>query len=124
MAPLKLDSMIPDDEYIEVGDQKFFITAKISRDVIFEFLDMKDELDGEMTREKIAKVDELLIKLIASHPNNEEPKVRAFIKSLTMIEFNKVAMFVTDYIRTIVDESKKKADSNPSSEPAPKLTGP
>jgi len=124
MAPLKLDSMIPDDEYIETGDQKFFLTARISRDLLFEFMDMKDELEGEMTREKLSKTDDFLVKLISSHPKNKEPEVRTFIKGLDLVEFGRVANYVTDYIKLALAESKKKTGSSPSSGSAPKPTGP
>jgi len=112
MAGLKLQEFIPEDDVIEKGDRKVFVTANISRDLLLEFFELRDIDAQNVKKEDMVKMDETFIKVLLAHPRNKEAEVRAFMKALSFKEYSQVIIFISNYftnsVQADVPEGKKK----------------
>lgn len=108
---LNLNEFLPEDEIITFGKKKFKITASIPTDLIFEFDELKT-ITNDMSKENIDKIKNLMKKIL--YIKNKKEEVDKFIDEMNFISLIKVVVFISEYIKSAIEDTSKKKDLNQS----------
>lgn len=110
---LDLNEFLADDDYIEYGDEKFVVTAKVNRDFYNKFSEIinrtamikKESMTNKDLHNMIRDAKKITIDLLSI--KNEPKKVKKFIDNLNVNLFVKVFNFIGEYLANSITDKKK-----------------